>query len=317
MLDLPSPGTPLSAPAEPPPGLPKVAHDDPLCIAGRKVLAMQAKRMRAKLRGSLAGKDPEQLHDLRVALRRSRAALRLFAPALGPRRCIFLAIELRWAALLTSPVRDLDVFLERLPEFLARGGTSPAGTVWLQTWLAARLEEHRQILLSALKSKRFSRLLARVERFASSPPPRIPKGPAALQARQASRELLAEASRRVRRAGQGVGEAPVPAALHTLRIRFKKLRYATEFLREALAKDPAGYLTELTEVQDCLGLHQDAVTAEALLREAAEEAARAGAPGEVLLDLGALLQVQRDEAQRHREEFPPLWKRFRRTRVPR
>lgn len=310
-----SPATPSSPPAAPAPH--KVGPEDLLCAAGRKVLALQAKRMRAKLPGSLEGKDPEQLHDLRVALRRARAALRLFGPALGPRRCAFLAIELRWAALLTSPVRDLDVFRERLPECLMRAGASPAGTSWCEAWTANRLEEHRQRLLSALGSKRFARLLERVERFATSPSPKFPKGDAALPARRAARTLLPEASRRVRRAGRGLGEHPTAETLHTLRIRFKKLRYATEFLREALVKDATEFVAELTEVQDCLGLHQDAVVAEALLREAAEEAAASGAPGQVLLDLGGMVQLQRDEAQRQRDTFPALWKRFRKRRVPR
>ncbi len=77
-------------------------------------------RLRAQLRAVLAndpgtrlGRDPESLHDMRVAVRRSRALLRAGQP-LYANDMSGLTEELRWVGEKLGAVRDLDVLLERL-----------------------------------------------------------------------------------------------------------------------------------------------------------------------------------------------------------
>lgn len=303
------PGAPIPA------GM-RVTPEDLLCVAGRKVLAQQAYRMGANAEGAAHDRDVEFVHDLRVATRRARSALRLFAPALGARRCESLRQELAWAARLSSPVRDLDVFLEVLPAHLEHAGVEEESRRWLSAWLGARRKAAQEVLAAGLATARFGRLLSRVEGFARSPAPRAPRGAAALPVTAAAHALIERAAKGVRKAGKAVGSPPSPAALHALRIRFKRLRYTCEFFRDALEGEAGAYLSLLVEVQDCLGAHQDATAAEVLLREAAAEAARSGCPPQLLMDLGGLLQVQRHEAQACRDAFGPLWKSFKKKAHP-
>jgi len=294
----------------------RVVPEDLLALAGRKVLAQQRYRMEANLEGAAADLDPEFVHDLRVATRRARSALRLFAPALGARRCDSLRLELGWAARLSGPVRDLDVFLEALPGHLGRAAVSPEGRQWLAAWLHRRRAEAQEALVAGLGSRRFAVVVARLRSLAESPVPRYPRGAAAMTAAAAAAEHIARAAQKARRGGKELTDPPAPEALHRLRILFKRLRYTCEFFRDALESEAEAYLALLVEVQDCLGAHQDAVAAEALLREAAAEAAATGAPAAVLLDLGALVQLQRDAALARRTAFAPLWRQFRKHAHP-
>ncbi len=306
---LPLPGAPI------PPAL-RVCPADLVALAARKVLGQQAYRMRANAAGTVADKDPEFLHDLRVATRRARSALRLFAPALGARRCESLRGELGWIAALLGDVRDLDIFLGHLPSRLERARATEATRAWLEARLGRRRREALAALAAALGSRRYGDLLGRIERLAGSPAPARPRGLGAQTAAHAAPALIRAAARKARRWGSTAPELPDPAHLHRLRILFKRLRYACEFFREALEEETGRYLALLVDLQDCLGAHQDAVAASAALRELAGEAASSGAPPSVLLDLGALLQVLRGEGEQRRSEFGPLWKMFRKQAVP-
>jgi inorganic triphosphatase YgiF len=79
--------------------------------------------------GVRLGADPEELHDMRVATHRLRAALKLYADAL-PRRAEQYERDLRFVANALGDVRDLDVHLSRLVEErrdLRRGHHRPGG----------------------------------------------------------------------------------------------------------------------------------------------------------------------------------------------
>ena len=85
------------------------------------VLRRQLAILRDKEPGTRLGEDPEELHDMRVATRRVRAALALFAAVLPVRAQVFRE-ELGWLGRLLGAVRDLDVQLEGLTE--SAGATS-------------------------------------------------------------------------------------------------------------------------------------------------------------------------------------------------
>ncbi len=77
------------------------------------VLRRQLAVLRDKEPGTRLGEDVEELHDMRVATRRLRAALALFAGVLPVRAQTFRQ-ELGWLAGVLGAVRDLDVQLEGL-----------------------------------------------------------------------------------------------------------------------------------------------------------------------------------------------------------
>jgi CHAD domain-containing protein len=304
----------------------RVRPEDPVALAARKVLAGQALKMRANTEGTLLDLDPEYLHDLRVATRRSRSALKLLGPALGPKRAESLRLELGWLAGLLGEVRDMDVFIAGLRGQSGRLGEAARVALALEAELWVRRGPAREALVSALEGKRFANLLARLQALAGSRPPQRPRGLSGQRAEAAGPLFLRQAYRRVVKQGRVSVPVPgaspdavsTPAALHRLRILFKRLRYACEFFAPAIGKRLDPLLEAMAKFQDCLGEHQDAVVAAARVDLLAREmAARGDLPLQALLDLGGLIQVQREIASERRARLAGLWKKFDRGSVRR
>jgi len=64
--------------------------------------------------GSISGEDPEHLHQLRIAVRRSRTVQRQLKDVFVPEELPGYRAEFRWLQQATGPARDLDVYLEDL-----------------------------------------------------------------------------------------------------------------------------------------------------------------------------------------------------------
>jgi len=129
------------------------------------VLRRQLAVLRAKEPGTRLGEDPEELHDMRVATRRLRAALSLFQSVLPVRAQMFRE-ELGWLARLLGAVRDLDVQLEGLADMSGRDVDPAIGPAHNSSGpfaeLAALLEREREAartdMLNGLDSVRWDRL---------------------------------------------------------------------------------------------------------------------------------------------------------------
>ena len=91
---------------------PGVTADDHVAEAGRKVMRFHLARMLAREAGTREGTDPEELHAMRVATRRQRAAWRVFGASFRPGRTKRYRNGLREIASRLGAVRDLDVLLE-------------------------------------------------------------------------------------------------------------------------------------------------------------------------------------------------------------
>jgi CHAD domain-containing protein len=309
-LGLPEPGAPI-------PKHLQIQREDPLALAGRKVVGQQVLKMKANIRGTLEDLDPEYLHDLRVATRRLRSGLRLFAAMLGPKRSESLRVELSWIAGLLGNVRDLDVFILNLREQIPRLGEASQVADTLVQELERRRQPERVALEAALTSPRFRNLLRRLEALAASPPPRNVRGLSGAPVSTAAPALLKKAQKRVLTQGRTIGPHSAATDLHRLRILFKRLRYACEFFREAFAdtdagKDPlADYIQAMVRFQDCLGEHQDAVVAIDRIHEVTKGMIQRGAlSSDQLLAVGALIQVQREIVTERRGRLLKLWARF-------
>ena len=143
------------------------------------VLRRQLAVVRAKEPGTRLGEDPEELHDMRVATRRLRAALSLFEGVLPVRAQVFRQ-ELGWVAGLLGAVRDLDVQLENLAGMehgaIATARGSPPATADPLADLAVLLERDaprpRTDMLSGLDSVRWERLAKGLTAMAQQGPAR-------------------------------------------------------------------------------------------------------------------------------------------------
>ncbi len=300
----------------------RLCPEDSLSVAARKIVAQQTLQMRANVRGGLDDRDPEYLHDLRVAARRLRSALRLLADVMGRKRCDAIRTELRWIGRILGAVRDLDVFIVNLQaqaELLAEAGAT-AGL--LVEEVRRQRAPAREALVAALASRRFTSLLGRLDVLAATPAPRRPRGMQGVPVMEAAPMLLRRAQKRVLKLGRTIRPGSPAADFHRLRILFKRLRYTCEFFGEAFSdptsgEDPlAEYIRAMVRFQDCLGEHQDAVVAMSRLQDLAKDLIRRGTLSpDQLLDLGGLIQVQREIAQDRRGRLCKLWARFDRRSV--
>jgi CHAD domain-containing protein len=247
------------------------------------------------------GSDPEDLHRLRVAVRRARAALREARALLGEEQGRALRVELQWLGRQLGPARDLDVLVARLRVEVAEldgPDAIPAGKIVGQ--LEAQRQAAQAELLETLESQRYAELLAALEQIVGAPP---------VAASEVSLENVARREfRKLERRLKALGVTPSNDALHRARIQAKRLRYAAELSAQLLGKDGRSLVAAAKKFQDVVGAHQDAVVAEAQIRTAVRRARGVG-PG---LAAGRLIERERVRRMDARAALPGAWKRLRR-----
>jgi CHAD domain-containing protein len=309
---------PRAAPPETEPASPPVPArlrpDDRVLAASRRVVAVQTAAFVAHRAGAAEGRDPEQLHDLRVAARRLRFALRLFAPFLDRGSVGGLRSQLGALMLAMEEVRDLDVLLAALPADLrAVEAVAPATEHVLRLFRDAR-EPAQQRLAQALRSPAFDELLRGLERLAAPQRSLGAARPEDEQVRIAAAGILRRAGRRALKAGAAPLLERTPEQLHELRIVTRRFRYTCEFFSGVLDAGLRSARSAAVAVQDILGALQDAATALERLRGAVSVAVAEAPPDvDVVMVLGALAQLRRRRAAKLQRGLPAAWSAFRRT----
>jgi CHAD domain-containing protein len=279
----------------------------PIGTLARAVLRRHFSAMLAHEPGTRLGDDIEELHDMRVATRRLRAGLSLFAEAL-PATSTRLHDELGWIGGVLGGVRDLDVELGQLDEWAA---ALPEADRQAIDALRQLLEEQRAAarteLLAALESRRYRAFVERFGRMLRSE--RIARsGPSAVPARVAGADLIESRFRPFRKAAERIDPLTEPADYHRLRIRCKRLRYTLEFLADVYPQHARPLVKRLTALQDLLGLHQDADVAVERLRLLAVE--RGGElPPATVFAMGEIAERYRRTAEELRARFPAAYSR--------
>ena len=266
--------------------------------------------------GTRFREDPEELHDMRVATRRMRAALGLFGDAL-PVRLGRLGDELKWVAGVLGGVRDLDVQLDQVDAW--ERDFPPADRSSFQT-LRGLLEDKRRsaeaAMIAALDSARYERLVARFAALLRRGPLRR-SVPSRTPILVAGPDVVARPYRRFRKAGRGLITESPPEAFHKLRIRAKRLRYALEFTEPVYGKRAKALIKRLTALQDLLGEHQDAQVAMQRLCSLVEEHGPELEPN-VVFAMGRVAErygVRADELRRRFDDvYAPMRRRWRRLR---
>src|SRR5262249_42621233 len=193
---------------------------------------------------------PEFLHDLRAAVRRARSALNLCGDVLPAGVAEAFSGEFKWLGDVTTPIRDLDVYLLGYDE-MAAGllAATPAELEPFHRHLAQRHEIEQRELVRALRSRRFLDLVKAWRKELAAPAPRRGITAAALAA-----DRITRAHRKVLKRGAAITPDSPPESLHDLRKRCKELRYLLEFF--ASLYDPAIHqqaVRDLKGLQDCLG----------------------------------------------------------------
>ena len=276
--------------------------------AGDVVLAylrLQAHALKT-LEPKVRADEFDAVHQMRIATRRLRAALRTFGQITPEEH---LASELQWLGRELGAARDGEVLAGHLRDTLR-----PVPPELLIGPVQARVQGHfaprraaaRARLVKALDEPRYASLLAELDRVAAGPP----AGPlAAAKAREvlpaAVRRAYRQAKRRMRTARHTPDGPGRDAALHRARKSARRARYAAEAASPAAGKQARGFARQLKQVQSVLGDHHDAVLARHAARELGIGAHLAG---ENAFTYGLLHERELHHAARQQTRAAGVWR---------
>ena len=279
------------------------------------VLRRHFSSMLAHEAGTRLGEDAEELHDMRVATRRMRAALSLFSDAL-PARARHVRAELGWLAEALGAVRDLDVQLEQLHHWRDTVAADDQGALdELARVLVMERADARRRLLVCLDSVRYERLVGGLTTMLRQGPSRRSVA-ARTPAAGAVPDLVLELHRKAVKAARRARRSGDPSDYHRTRIRGKRLRYALEFVSDVYDGQPAKYVRRVVKLQDVLGAMQDARVAEGRLHDLAREGPRLASA--TVFVMGGMAERYRHQSERMARKVPRLlhnlqgseWKRL-------
>ena len=243
-----------------PQDLPQVDPSAPPKDHLNMMLQQQVNEMLLHDPGTRLGKDPEHLHQMRVATRRFRALLRAARPLLIPEWTQNFRLEVGWLGGILGTVRDYDVLLQDL-----RGEADSLGPLDHRAFerLLLLLENQRSIaratMLAALRSDRYLELLNRLEHTTTQI--EIVKTDITLN------QLAAKEFHKLRKSVTRLSTNSSDDKLHRIRIRTKRARYAAELAERSTGKPASRFIRQAKKFQDLLGTHQDAVMTEQRLRD--------------------------------------------------
>ena len=268
--------------------------------------------LEANVDGIIADLDPEFLHDLRVAGRRTRSALTQLKGVLPKPTVAPFNPEFKWLGGVTGPLRDLDVFLLEMPSYRSMLPDHAAADLepLASLIMTMRRRAHRTVA-RALRSGRFRELVTDWRRTLESFRP-ADRPDAARSVSSLAAERIGTAHRRIVKKGRTLGEDPPAAALHRLRIDAKKLRYLLEFFKNLYP--PAvigGRIEELKRLQDILGGCNDMEVQRRRLETLAGELHRdPTVDAATIMALGRLTGVLEERQESYRRSFHDAFRDF-------
>jgi inorganic triphosphatase YgiF len=303
-----------------------IAAEMPANAAFRSIAFACLKQIVANKPAVLAA-DPEGIHQMRIGLRRLRAAISLFSDIVTDAKTRSLKTELKWLTNELGPAREFDVLLTRVVSPLEKQHTRLAGMRSLSQDLAERRETAVARAMTAVSSKRFRDLTlnaaARLETGGwREPRDNLLRERSEQPIEIEAREQLTRRWKKIRKRGRQLAKLD-SSARHKLRIQAKKLRYATEFYKtvfpgKKIEKHRKGFLAVLKDLQDCLGDLNDIAVHEKLTTGIAKASAgRSGSPSRRVFAAGLLtgheearfkpLLTAAEHAYREFVEIKPYW----------
>jgi CHAD domain-containing protein len=289
---------------------PGVLGEDTLAEAGRKVMRFHLARMLDREPGVREGENIEDIHKMRVATRRQRAAWRVFGEAYRKGRTKPYRNGLRDVARRLGAVRDLDVQLEGMDDYRADQPVPEQRAIEpLIASLRRRRDDAHVLLLRELEAPAYGRFVedyldfvrtegAAAKAFAAAAPHRV---------RETAPSRIWGAYEQVRSYEPMLRWADVPT-LHELRIAGKWLRYSLEFVQEPLGDGAGPLIAHVTALQDHLGSMDDASVAASMARTFLVEHATELSSAETAA-IGRYLVDREREVARLRRTIGPTWRR--------
>lgn len=218
--------------------------------------------------------DAEGVHQMRVGLRRLRAAISLFADILPQASTARIKAELKWLTGELAPAREIDVFLKESIQPITKRDVPRRGARAIRAKFSAERQAAFRRARDAVASARYRRLLIDAIEWIEAGRPHAgdDRSVSAYTA-----EMLDRRISKARKQGKRLDDLD-PMQRHKLRIKIKKIRYAVDFFKSLYSdrdqKELAGLADRLKQIQSALGSLNDFMAH----RELATEAALAAPP---------------------------------------
>jgi CHAD domain-containing protein len=262
------------------------------------------------LPGVVADIDPEFLHDLRVAVRRSRSVLKEMRGVLPAEDTARSRADLRWIQEITGPTRDLDVLLHDWPAMVEPVPPAMAGD--LQPLVDLLRRERAEAFAAMRRGLRSARFRSAWEAWRSA------VGRAEFAGPDADRPVGDLAGKRIvsvyramLKMGSAIDDRSPPEALHELRKRGKELRYLLELFGGMWPSDRVKPLVgALKGLQDVLGHFQDDEIQVHELRSLGPVLAGTAGGTDSLIALGFVVEGLAASQQKARHDFAARFSDF-------
>ncbi|ASR37724.1 hypothetical protein BAY61_25020 [Prauserella marina] len=287
-----------------------VSAELPADVAVATSLLSHADAIADNVDGVRADVDTEFLHDLRVAVRRTRSLLKLTGDVLPRSVGERYRQEFKWLGDVTTPTRDLDVYLLELDELAAGlvAGT-PDDLAPFADHLRSERARAQRALTRTLGTKRFTTLLKNWSSVLTG----VVNEPRSVEDMESfvAQRVPRFTAKVLRKAGAITPESSSDQ-VHDLRKRCKELRYLLEFAKPV--SEPAGYRTvlkELKRLQDILGSFQDGEVQSAALQAFGMRMQDVGnPPAATLLALGEVSARMVEQQRAARADLTDALTRF-------
>ncbi|HEU0082303.1 MAG TPA: CHAD domain-containing protein [Bradyrhizobium sp.] len=262
--------------------------------------------------------DPEAVHQMRVGVRRLRAAMTVFRELLDCKQTEQIKRDLKWLAAKLGPVRDLDVFLNGKIEGFERGAAAIAGLPELKRELIYQRDMAAAAAKDAIESARYRLLVFSILEWIEDGKwlTRL-RSKDDLTIKPFAARLFERRTKKARKKAKRAGELDVRKR-HKLRIAIKKLRYSLYFFESVFshkhgAKALSRYKKYLKDLQDSLGALNDITVHEKL---AARLATGSSGPKAELVSFaaGMVAGCERSEIQPHLAEVTRTAHKLRRAK---
>jgi inorganic triphosphatase YgiF len=265
-------------------------QDDMSAEDAFRVIAHSAVRHFAANADAVRIHDPDGIHQMRVGLRRLRAAISLFSGILSGAQTEQIKSELKWLTNELAPAREIDVFVKEKISQAVRDIYPRRGGRAIEKAFAARRTAALERANKAVGSERCRTLLVDVLEWIETHRS-IRKGVTPPIGKLAA-EILRRRIKKVIKQGRDLAKLPARER-HMFRIRIKKIRYGAEFFVSLFPgkreqKQIVRLANHLKKIQDALGSlndfisHQKMATEVALKSSREDQRARAFASGIVL-----------------------------------
>jgi triphosphatase len=230
--------------------------------------------------GAPAGRGPEAVHQMRVAVRRARSALSIFRPAVAQGTLDAVSASLKDLGTRLGPTRDWDVFAEETVPAIEKALPNDERLERLVAAAARRRRECQKVLAAYLGDAEFRILGIELAWFAAAgfwhivPDPVGDAAPQLLTLVGFADQVLQHRWKRLLSSGKRIEDLDIPS-LHGVRLRAKRARYAAEmFLALHSGRASQRFIRRLSALQERLGVLNDGAVATHLLAELGGPAGR-------------------------------------------